>query len=108
MTASDPAAAGWHADPNEPRTLRYWDGTGWTPHTAARSHVPNADATGTTIRLAAGLPEPSVEHTTLPLAPGSRAPTGTDAARRLALAGALTAATSLVVACTALGIVLAG
>jgi len=28
------AAAGWYPDPSDPYTLRYWDGTQWTAHTA--------------------------------------------------------------------------
>ena len=27
--------AGWYPDPQDPRLVRYWDGSGWTPHTAA-------------------------------------------------------------------------
>lgn len=28
------APPGWYADPSAPRTLRWWDGTAWTAHTA--------------------------------------------------------------------------
>jgi len=32
-----PVAAGWLPDPSgDPSALRYWDGTGWTAHTARR------------------------------------------------------------------------
>ena len=27
-----PSAAGWHPDPSGRHSLRYWDGSGWTPH----------------------------------------------------------------------------
>ncbi|GAA1061908.1 DUF2510 domain-containing protein [Agromyces bracchium] len=107
MTAAVPASAGWHPDPTEPQTLRYWDGTGWTPHTAAGSHAPSAALTEPALHLTARLPEAVADHTTLPLAPGAVSAGHADAARRLALAGALVAAVSLFVACTALGIALA-
>lgn len=29
-------AAGWHPDPNDPNSLRYWDGTAWTDHRSPR------------------------------------------------------------------------
>ena len=32
--AADEVPAGWHPDPHGERRLRYWDGTGWTEHTA--------------------------------------------------------------------------
>lgn len=29
--------AGWYVDPDDPGLTRWWDGSGWTEHTAARS-----------------------------------------------------------------------
>jgi len=121
VTASAPGAAGWLADPSAPRTLRYWDGTGWTPHTAAATDSPAATAaTAATaetmeaaLHLTARLPDAVDDDATLPLPAGATLPTApttpiaATAARRLALAGALTAAISLVVACAALGVALA-
>ncbi|WP_400996504.1 DUF2510 domain-containing protein [Agromyces sp. GXQ0307] len=108
MTAADPASAGWHPDPIEPHILRYWDGTGWTPHTASGTDAPGTALTEPALHLTARLPDAVVEHTTLPLAPGAVHAGRADTGRRLALAGALTAAASLLVACAALGIALAG
>lgn len=34
------APAGWYADPYDPRTFRYWDGSIWTAHTAPRQLPP--------------------------------------------------------------------
>ncbi|WP_353814913.1 DUF2510 domain-containing protein [Agromyces sp. SYSU T00266] len=110
MTASAPAPAGWRPDPSEPRSLRYWDGAGWTPHTATAEVATTRDevAAETTAHLTAVLPESVAEHTTLPLAPGATRTRATVATRRLALAGTLTAGVSLAVACAALGLALAG
>jgi hypothetical protein len=36
------APAGWYPDPRDPRGIRWWDGTGWTDHTAPAP----ADASG--------------------------------------------------------------
>jgi len=33
-------AAGWYADPYDPRGVRYWDGANWTPSTAAAWKAP--------------------------------------------------------------------
>jgi hypothetical protein len=31
---------GWHDDPNDPSSLRYWDGTAWTDHRAPKPAAP--------------------------------------------------------------------
>ncbi|RNB44094.1 DUF2510 domain-containing protein [Agromyces tardus] len=36
VTATPGRASGWYDDEADAAVLRYWDGTGWTPHTAAR------------------------------------------------------------------------
>ena len=50
MTA---ASAGWYPDPEDPRRVRYWSGTGWTTHV----HAP-ADATD----VPALSPEPAAQR----------------------------------------------
>ncbi len=37
-----PAPAGWFVDPHSEASWRYWDGTTWTGHTAAR-YLPQPD-----------------------------------------------------------------
>ena len=34
-----PTAAGWHPDPQNPKQIRYWDGSRWTEHVAAPTPV---------------------------------------------------------------------
>ncbi|MBM7829411.1 hypothetical protein JOE59_000116 [Agromyces cerinus] len=54
--------AGWYDDESDAALLRYWDGTAWTPHTAARP----ADAAPNPLPAAAtpAPPAPSVAPTT--------------------------------------------
>ncbi|GAA2036258.1 hypothetical protein GCM10009819_21070 [Agromyces tropicus] len=112
MSPVPPLAAGWHPDPGEPALLRYWDGSGWTPHTAsggsstAEAHrtMPFPPHRGRHAPTPPG--DDRAEHTTVPDRPP---PAGEEVARPhgLAVAGAITAAVSLVVACAALGVALA-
>lgn len=117
MTASDPASAGWHRDPTEPNTLRYWDGTGWTPHTSAAevsARDPRAQAARTAeepaMHATMRLPERLSDTATVPLR--TERPWGGPVAdprvRVLTAASVLTAVASLVVACAALGVALGG
>ncbi|MBM7505849.1 DUF2510 domain-containing protein [Agromyces aurantiacus] len=128
MSGSERRRPGWYGDPTDGGLLRYWDGSGWTPHTTARSNGgadshPPATRTPTLapgLDLTARLPEPEragpPDHTTVPIAPtaASATPPGRDAialggsARGsiLPVAGAVTAAASLVVALAALGVAL--
>jgi hypothetical protein len=123
MTGSAPSSAGWHADPTGPGTLRYWDGTGWTPHTAGAT-APSRDASEPALHRTARLPEhlarahrglttnaerpTAPDHTTVPVPTSTTTTARPDPVHRIAVAGTLTAAASLVVACAALGIALAG
>jgi|GEM_PF-5946909 len=54
--------AAWHQDPNDPRQLRYWDGTAWTEH-----RTPNPEAPPALPPLPSALPAPS--SSTFPTAP---------------------------------------
>ncbi|MGR2752874.1 DUF2510 domain-containing protein [Agromyces arachidis] len=101
MTASV-RAAGWHPDETDAALLRYWDGSGWTPHTTARSAA-HSEALQRTVRLASA---PS-DHTTVPVPP----PDGIRVARAgaaLANGGTITAAAALLVATAALAVALLG
>jgi hypothetical protein len=95
---SDRRAAGWHPDETDAALLRYWDGSGWTPHTTRADAA--AEVLHRTVRLDAG----PADHTTVP------APlvTATRSARSVALpsGGAVTAAAALVVATAALAVAL--
>jgi hypothetical protein len=108
-------APGWHADETDSALLRYWDGSGWTPHTAARTgaDAPSAapareePALHRTVRLADAVPD----HTTVPTPPitaGVHAVAPQRTASASASAGTLTAAAALVIACAALAIALLG
>jgi len=67
---SPQAPAGWYQDPDEPDQLRYWDGEGWTTHTAPASAPPPTEdavtgkpaesAEGVSTAGHQGLPENSV------------------------------------------------
>ena len=53
------APAGWYRDPQNPADQRYWDGAGWTEHTASGSVAAapaNRSRTGLIIGLAVGIP----------------------------------------------------
>lgn len=123
MTAGAARPCGWYDDATDGALLRYWDGTGWTPHTAARAElaVPPAEQTrvlGPELGLTARLPHASStpDHTTVPTASSpAPAPAPSPAAGLLAdhdrmsplpVLGAITAAASLVVAVAALGVAL--
>ncbi|WP_430647367.1 DUF2510 domain-containing protein [Agromyces sp. GXS1127] len=117
MTGSDPASAGWHPDPTEPHLLRYWDGTGWTPHTAAAAasaREPDAElahaAEEPAMHATTRMPEPLSDTTTVPLRPETPwvGPIAHPAVRLLTAASVLTAVASFVVACAALGVALGG
>ncbi|MCK8609264.1 DUF2510 domain-containing protein [Agromyces sp. C10] len=120
MTPGD-RAAGWHPDETDAALLRYWDGSGWTPHTARAGavrvalpgDVPVASAAPSrpepalhrTIRLA----EAVAEHTTIPTPPAARpVDDGRGTVRVAGPAGTITAAAALVIACAALAIALIG
>jgi hypothetical protein len=47
------AGADWYADPEDPSTLRYWDGRQWTHHTSPR---PPGWRVGTTKAVRSGMP----------------------------------------------------
>ena len=120
MNAGETRAPGWYVDATDAALLRYWDGSGWTPHTAARAElaVPRAEQTrllepdlGLTARLNYSSSAP--DHTTVPTvptvpsvpsAPGLIA--GPNRVSPLPVVGAITAAASLVVAVAALGVAL--
>lgn len=93
-------APGWHPDETDAALLRYWDGSGWTPHTTGRDGAP-AEAVHRTVRLPDGVPD----HTTVPTPP---AWPHTAVARpgALSVGGAVTAAAALVVASAALAVAL--
>jgi hypothetical protein len=99
---SAPRAAGWHPDETDAALLRYWDGSGWTPHTTRADAA--AEALHRTVRLEPGPPD----HTTVPTPPAVA--TGRFAARPAALpsGGSVTAAAALVVATAALAVALLG
>lgn len=51
--------ADWYADPTQPGTLRYWDGTAWTSHTApAPAQSTSGQPTFATFDTAAGVGTP--------------------------------------------------
>lgn len=118
MSAGAIRPPGWYDDATDGALLRYWDGSGWTPHTSRRAGTSPVDErtraldadVGLTARLpdAAGAPD----HTTVPTPPiaapaaGSEALPGATRMPGLAVVGAITAAASLVVASTALGVAL--
>lgn len=97
---TDPTRApGWHPDETDAALLRYWDGSGWTPHTTGREGA-SAESVHRTVRL----PDAVADHTTVP-AP----PTWSHAAGRpgaLSVGGAVTAVAALVVASAALAVAL--
>ena len=72
---------GWYDDEADAASLRYWDGRGWTPHTAAKPH--GHEDIGDLFALFAdsAVPEHTavLEHTTVleqttePLAPAPHA-----------------------------------
>lgn len=101
MTEPD-RAPGWHPDETDAALLRYWDGSGWTPHTTARDDA-SAEPAHRTLRLADAVPD----HTTVPTPPavgGPHLPIARPGA--LSVGGAVTAAVALVVASAALAVAL--
>ena len=86
MTATAGRVAGWYDDDADAAVLRYWDGTGWTPHTTGR---PGEPAHFRTLRLSESAGEASDrpddhepdrdatrrieprEHTTVPTSPAA-------------------------------------
>lgn len=117
MSAGAARPSGWYDDATDAALLRYWDGSGWTPHTSARAEpaVPQADRTRVLepdLGLTARLPHASSapDHTTVPTAPAPSPASGLlanpDRMSPLPVIGAVTAAASLVVAVAALGVAL--
>lgn len=89
---------GWHPDETDTALLRYWDGSGWTPHTTRADS--STEALHRTVRLEQGPPD----HTTVPTPP-----TGANRLARssaLPAGGTVTAAAALVVATAALAVAL--
>jgi hypothetical protein len=96
-------APGWHPDETDAALLRYWDGSGWTPHIAASAGRSTEPALHRTARLADAPPD----HTTVPTLPAAGA--GRLAVARpaaLPAGGTVTAAAALVVATAALAVAL--
>lgn len=117
MSAGAARSSGWYDDTTDAALLRYWDGSGWTPHTAARAELAVSPAEQTRVLepdlgLTARLPRASSapDHTTVPTAPAPSPASGllADPARisPLPVVGVITAAASLVVAVAALGVAL--
>lgn len=59
--------AGWYDDESDTALLRYWDGTAWTPHTAARA----ADAAPNPLPAGAAAPGAPLTPPTAPAAPSA-------------------------------------
>jgi hypothetical protein len=90
---------GWHPDETDAALLRYWDGSGWTPHTT------RADAAAEALHRTVRLEQTPSDHTTVPTPPAGA---GRLVARSAALptGGTVTAAAALVVATAALAVAL--
>jgi hypothetical protein len=110
--------SGWYDDATDAALLRYWDGSGWTPHTAARHDPAVPDERTRALEPDLGLTarlrhlSSTPDHTTVPTlpvhppAPTSGVLAGPDRMSPLPVLGAITAAASLVVAVAALGVAL--
>ena len=134
MSSTARRSPGWYDDATDVALLRYWDGSGWTPHTSPRAPPP-ADAAPAPTHPLEGLglestrrldrvagvtsrtPEASSppDHTTVPTPPGAPGPSPAALPTPLgpspriwfvAAAGAIMATASLVVAFAALGVAL--
>jgi hypothetical protein len=90
---------GWHPDETDAALLRYWDGSGWTPHTT------RADTAAAALHRTVRLEQALSDHTTVPTPPAGA---GRLVARSAALptGGTVTAAAALVVATAALAVAL--
>lgn len=56
METQSPGAVGWYPDPDQPQTVRYWDGTEWTEQRAPATVVtPDEDRPFFTARRVRGL-----------------------------------------------------
>lgn len=135
MSAGERRPPGWYDDATDAALLRYWDGSGWTPHTSSRDAggpqpagtapatadvTPALEATHRMESVLGAAPAPSdaaspPDHTTVPTPAGgpASAPVMMPAALApsprvwfVAAAGAITAAASLVVAFAALSVAL--
>ena len=131
MTAMPGRVSGWYDDEADAAVLRYWDGAGWTPHTAGRpvaaagSARAPASASGTatesvfaTVRLPVDDPvhPTATTLTTVPTPPERPAPhppepvaSAAASARPVAplsVLGAAAAAAALVLASAALAVAL--
>ncbi|MGR0221265.1 DUF2510 domain-containing protein [Agromyces sp. ZXT2-6] len=98
---------GWHPDETDAALLRYWDGSGWTPHTAARTGTSAEAAPHRTVRLAEPGAASASDHTTVPTPPaagGDRIAVARTGA--LPAGGTVTAAAAIVVATAALAVAL--
>jgi hypothetical protein len=129
VSAGTARPPGWYDDATDAAVLRYWDGSGWTPHTSRRAgrslldertHVVGESDVALTARFPGPAPAATPDHTTVPTPPmlgpagGPEPDLGPDSLHAvprmplplLSVAGAITAAASLVVAFAALGVAL--
>src|SRR6056297_1331337 len=88
---------GWYDDPDDAMLLRYWDGNGWTEHTAPRSAPPSGPP-----RLR-DMPPPSVAQPAVQQPPRKPTPSDRFAAlpalwRGLIIAAAVVAGAGIMVA----------
>jgi hypothetical protein len=65
MTQGPQVPAGWYPDPTNSKTIRYWDGSGWTGLTATPSQTSLEDQT-TTRTTPPAMPDPVVHERKAP------------------------------------------
>lgn len=61
MTAPPDPGAGWYPDKTSPEVLRYWDGSGWTDHTAPAAVGPPAGQSSAHAGRPVEMPSAAVE-----------------------------------------------